>query len=86
VQAGPPLGVILHYRGLAIPCEVLRDEDLDRRGRTAWIAWPVEPAPLAPEEEPDLRATVLPDGCLLFYGPLLQREASREEWWLPDLW
>jgi hypothetical protein len=85
--AGPPLGVILHYRGLAIGCDVLREPDLDRRGQTAWSAWPAEPATLMPGEEPDLRATVLPDGCLLFYGPALQQAAySGDEWWLPDTW
>jgi hypothetical protein len=85
---GPPLGVILHLRGLDIGCDVRREPDLDRRGLAAWSAWPCEPAALAPGELPDLTATVLPDDCLLFYGPLVQRDriGSDSEWWLPDVW
>lgn len=79
----PPLGVILHYRGRAIPCDVLRDPDLDRRGETVWVAVPSEPVTFQPGETPELTATVLPDGCLL-HGPR-DREPDDAEWWLPDV-
>ena len=60
-----PLGVVLHVRGLAIGCHVLRDEDQDRRGETAWVAVPDEPVTIRTGEEFTVTATFLPDGCAL---------------------
>lgn len=75
----------MHYRGRAIPCDVLRDPDRDRRGETVWIAVPSEPVPIRPGDPlPELTATVLPDGCLLIWDR--EREPDDAEWWLPDVW
>ena len=61
----PPEGVVLHYRGRAIPCTALRDEDLDERGCAAWIAVPDEPVTIGPDEYFQLTAVVLPGQTLL---------------------
>ena len=57
----PPLGVVLHYRGRAIPCTVLRDPDLDEHGCAAWIAVPDESLVILPVGE-DFRLTAPPAG------------------------
>ena len=64
----PPAGVVLHLRGRAIPCAVLRDEDLDRRGETAWLAVPDDPVTVYPGDDVTVTATVLPDGAVLILG------------------
>jgi hypothetical protein len=61
----PPQGVILHWRGRAIGCSVLRDPDADEHGCAAWIAVPGEPVRIAYGEDFRLTATVLPGKCIL---------------------
>jgi len=80
---GPPAGVILHYRGRAIGCSVLRDPGQDRRGRTAWVAVPAEPVTIAPGEEYEVTATVLPDGAELLADFTSPEPPGEDEWWLP---
>lgn len=64
----PPQGVILHWRGRAIGCFMLRDPDADERGSVAWMAVPAEDVHIAPGEDFRLTATVLPDGCIVLPG------------------
>lgn len=85
-DAGPPLGVMLHYRGRGIPCDVLRDPELDRRGQTAWVAVPSEPVTLAEGELPDLTAAHIPDGSVLIWGSASQDEHAEPGEWLRDVW
>lgn len=66
----PPSGIVLHYRGRAVPCSPLRDEELDEHGCAAWIAVPDEPVDLRYGE--DFRLTAppggLPENTVLYPG------------------
>jgi hypothetical protein len=78
----PPQGVILRYRGRAVPCTPLRDEDLDEHGCAAWIAVPDEPVALREGEFFELTATVpLPDDSVLFPGFAVPGLGAGEETW-----
>lgn len=64
----PPQGVILHWRGRAIGCLMLREPGADEHGCMAWLAVPAEDVHIAPGENFRLTATVLPDGCIVLPG------------------
>jgi len=74
----PPLGVVLHYSGRAIPCSVLRDPDQDEHGCAAWVAVPGEAVNIRPGESVRLTAAVLPGRTLLLAD--LGLGADEEAW------
>jgi hypothetical protein len=81
---GPPAGVILHYRGRAVGCEVRRATELDRRGCAAWLAVPAEPVAVLPGEKIRLTAAVLPAGTVLIADLASPPPLPGEDaWWLP---
>jgi hypothetical protein len=73
----PPGGVVLHYNGREIGCDVLREPDQDTRGVTAWLAVPAETVTIRPGDEVRVTAALLPAGsqllvdfeCERFQGP-----------------
>jgi hypothetical protein len=66
----PPSGIVLHYRGRAIPCTPLRDPDMDEPGCAAWLAVPAEQVRLRYGEEFSLTVPpdCLPDNCVVLPG------------------
>jgi hypothetical protein len=74
----PPEGVVLHYRGRAVTCSVLREPGADEHGCAAWLAVPDEPLTLRYGEDFRLTATLLPAHTLLLAD--LGLEHDEEPW------
>lgn len=72
---------MLHWRGQAIPCLMLRDPDSDERGCAAWLAVPAEHAEIAAGEEFTLTAGRLPDGCVVLPGFTVGDETAAADRW-----
>jgi hypothetical protein len=77
----PPLGVVLHWRGRAIPCGVVRDESQDEHGYAAWMAVPLEQAIIEPGDQIRISAAVLPDRTVLIAGLTLATDDEEAGSW-----
>jgi hypothetical protein len=74
-----PLGVVLHIGDRAIPCAVIRDETLDRRGEVAWVAVPAERIALRPGQECQPTAVHLPDNAVVYALSVYADEEARPD-------